>query len=112
MEDLNTPPSSKKSWKWVSKVSSSWGEDDKVDIYGSNKDMTVLYDQYMKDPRYVAYPMIAASSSSLPLPMHLYAALSRVDQVYTHVSDSYTTLDISCMHLSRDRCNHYKPKPQ
>ena len=70
MEDLNTPPPSKRSWKWVFKVSSSWGEDDEVDIYGSNEDMTDLYDQYMKDPRYVAFPMITASLSSLPLPVH------------------------------------------
>ena len=84
----------------------------KVDIYRSNKDMTDLYDQYIKDPRYMAFPMIAASSSSLPLPMHLYAALSRVDQVYAHVSGSNTTMDISCVHLLRDKCNHCKPKPQ
>ena len=56
--------------------------------------------------------MIAASSSSLHLPTHLYAALSSVDMIHTHVSGSYTTMDIICVHLSKDKCNHCKPKPQ
>ena len=69
MEDLDSPPSSKRSQKWVSKIASSWDKEDKVDVEGSNKDITDLYNQYIKDPRYVAFPMIAASLSSLPLPM-------------------------------------------
>ena len=56
--------------------------------------------------------MIAASLSSLPLPVHLYAAPSRVDQTYIHVFGSFTTMDISCVHLLRDKCNHCKPKSQ
>ena len=63
IKDLNTSPPFKRSQKWVSEVLSSWREDDKVDIYRLDKDMTDLYDQYMKDPRYVAFPMIAASLS-------------------------------------------------
>ena len=74
--------------------------------------MTDIYDQYMKNSRYVAFSMIAVSSSSLPLPVHLYAVLSRVDQVYMHVSGSYTTMDVSYAHSSRNKCNHYKLKPQ
>ena len=112
MEDLNTPPPSKRSWKWISKVSSFWEEEDEVDIYGSDKDMTDLYDQYMKDPRYVAFPMIAASLSSLPLPEHSYTVLSSVDMVHTHISGSYTTMDVICAHSSKDKYNHCKPKPQ
>ena len=112
MEDLDLLPPSKRSWKWVSKVTSSWDEENKVDVYGSDKDMADFYDQYMKDPKYMAFPMIAASSSSLPLPTHTYAALSRVDQVYTYVSDSNTTMDISYAHSLRNKCNHCKPKPQ
>ena len=60
MEDLNTPLPSKRSQKWVYEVSSSWGEDDEVNIYGSDKDISDLYNQYMKDPRYMAFSIIAA----------------------------------------------------
>ena len=74
--------------------------------------MTDFYDQCMKDPRYVAFPMIAASLSSLPLSMHLYIVLSSVDMVHTHVSGSYTTINISCVHSLREKCNHCKPKSQ
>ena len=74
--------------------------------------MADFYDQYMKDPRYVAFSMIAASLSLLPLSAHLYTVLSRVDQVYTQVSGSNTTMNISCAHSSRDKCNHCKPKLQ
>ena len=112
MEDLDSPPLSKRSWEWISKVASSWNKEDEVDVYRSDKDMTDFYDQYMKDPRYVAFPMIAASLFPLPLPMHSYAMLSRVDQIYMHVSGSNTTMDISCVHLLRDKCNHYKLKLQ
>ena len=112
MKDLDTPPPPKRSQKWVSEVSFSWGEDDEVDIYGFDKDMTDLYDQYMIDPRYMAFPIIAVSLSSLPLPMHSYAVPSRVDQVYMHVFGSITTMDIICAHSSKDKCNHYKSKSQ
>ena len=99
-------------FKWVSKVASFWDEEDKVNVYRSDKNMTDLYNQYTKDSRYVVFSMIAASLSSLLLPTHLYAALSRVDQVYIHVSGSYTTMDISCAYSSKDKCKHCKPKPQ
>ena len=112
MEDLNTPPPSKRSQKWIFKISSFWRKNDGVDIYGSNKNMTDLYNQYMKDPRYVAFPMIAASLSSLPLSTHSYAVLRSVDMVYIHVPGSYTTMDIICMHLFKDKCYYCKPKPQ
>ena len=112
MEDLDSPLPSKRSQKWISKIASSWDKEDRVDVYRSDKDMSDFYDQYIKDPRYMAFPMIAAFLSLLPHFMHLYAAPSRVDQVYTHISDSYTTMVISCTHSSRDKCNHCKPKPQ
>ena len=70
MEDLDSPPPSKRSWKWVSEIASYWNEEDEVNVYESDKDMANFYDQYMKDSRYVAFPIIAISSSSLPLPVH------------------------------------------
>ena len=112
MEDLDSPPSSKRSQKWVSEIASSWDEEDEVNVYGSNKNMADFYDQYMKDTRYVAFPIIAASLSSLPLPAHLYAVPSSIDIVHTHISGSYTTMDIICAHSSKDKCNHCKTKPQ
>ena len=60
----------------------------------------------------MAFPMIAASLFSLPLSTYSYAALSRVDQVYTHVFGSYTTMDVPCTHSLRNKCNHCKPKSQ
>ena len=60
----------------------------------------------------MAFSMIAASLSSLSLPMHLYAVLSRVDQIYIHISGSLTIIDISCAHSLRDKCNYCRPKPQ
>ena len=70
MKDLDLPPPSKRSQKSISEIASSWNKEDEVNVYRSNKNMADFYDQYMKDPRYVAFLMSAISLSSLPLPVH------------------------------------------
>ena len=44
IEDLDLPPPSKRSQKWVSEIVSSWNKEDKVDVYGSDKNMADFYD--------------------------------------------------------------------